>query len=318
MVFLISCNYLAEEPIGKLLPEDQFTEERYVDYAVNYCYSLLPDGYFRFDGSMMDAATDYAVFAKANGGITQLASSQNSPSSPVINPWSDCYKGISQTYLIEENISRMLIPLSANSTDLPGYIKSLKVRYRAEVYVLRAYFYFELMKTYGGVPIIKKFYQLGDEMTGIKRSSFEETVNHIVSLCDTTIKYFPGITSTTLGRWGKGAAMAIKAKTLAYAASDLYNVNIQNELLGYTSGFQQQRRIIAAQALADIIKLGSFALSGKYDMFNQAPNVATTSYNIAKEYIVFKGRAMGNDIESKLFPPYIGRQRYNIPNSGIC
>ena len=306
LVFLISCDYLAEEPIHNLLPEDQFTEERYIDYAVNHCYSLLPDGYFRFDNSMLEAATDDAAYAKSNSAINQLASSQNTASSPVINPWSDCYKGISQTYLIEDNIQRMYIPLSVNSTDLPAYIESLKVQYRAEIYMLRAFFYFELMKTYGGVPIITKFYEPGDEMTGIQRSTFEETVNHIVSLCDTTIAYYPSVTSTTLGRWGKGAAMAIKAKTLAYAASDLYNVNVQNELLGYTSGSQQQRQMLAAEALTEVIKLGTYALSGKYDMFNQAPNIANTSYNIAKEYIVFKGKGMWNGVESSLYPPTLG------------
>ena len=61
------------------------------------------------------------------------------------------------------------------------------------------------------------------------------------------------------GRMTKGMALAIKAKTLLYAASPLYNRTDNNDpVLGYTDGSDvTERWQLAAKACADVINLNA-------------------------------------------------------------
>src|SRR5690606_8173170 len=104
-----------------------------------------------------------------------------------------------------------------------AYLAELK-RWENEVRFLRAYFHFELLKRYGGVPIVTKVYELGDDASGIKRNTFAEVVQFIVDECDAIAPDLPVITADAdLGRATRGAALALKSRALLYAASDLYN-----------------------------------------------------------------------------------------------
>ena len=99
--------------------------------------------------------------------------------------------------------------------------------WRNEMYFLRAYFYFELIKRYGGVPLVKEKLDVKgklDSIIGLKRNSFAECVDYIVDQCDTAAKYL-NVTQVAAdyGSPTKGAALALKARTLLYASSDLFN-----------------------------------------------------------------------------------------------
>jgi hypothetical protein len=54
----------------------------------------------------------------------------------------------------------------------------------SEARFLRAYFYFELIKRYGGVPLMgNKVLTITDDVS-LPRNSFDECVKYIVSECD--------------------------------------------------------------------------------------------------------------------------------------
>lgn len=108
---------------------------------------------------------------------------------------------------------------------------------RAEVRLLRAYFYFELIKRYGGVPLVKHSLTLEDDLD-LPRNSFDECVNFITDECDVVYKdltnYWAnyqwqdgeggkGKDNTNLGRLEKPVAKFLKLKALLYAASPLHN-----------------------------------------------------------------------------------------------
>src|SRR5690625_6543514 len=76
----------------------------------------------------------------------------------------------------------------------------------------------------------------------VSRNSFEETVNFIVQDLERATELLPEVQPDKNGAGAtKGAALALKTRVLLHAASDLYNKNPENELVGYTSGDQQQR-----------------------------------------------------------------------------
>lgn len=136
-----------------------------------------------------------------------------------------------------------------------------------EVHYLRAYFYFWLMRQWGGVPLIEQVYTPNDEML-VARNTFSETVDYIVNDLDEAIKELPLNEDKT--RATKGAAMALKARVLLYAASDLFN-KTQNwapeykypELIGYTDNNQRERWQKAKDAAKDVINLGVYHLVGE-------------------------------------------------------
>lgn len=142
-------------------------------------------------------------------------------------------------------------------------IQTFKDTYCAETECLQALFEFNLLRHYGGFPIVDRIYEVDDpELQTKARDSFKDCVNHIVQLCESAaavLKVDPEGGNGSYGRMTKGMALAIKAKTLLYAASPLYNRTDNNDpLLGYTDGSDvTERWKLAAKACADVINLNA-------------------------------------------------------------
>lgn len=100
-----------------------------------------------------------------------------------------------------------------------------KVKLKAEVMYLRAFMYFELIKRYGGVPLVAEAYDLGDSVS-FKRNTFEECINFIAKNLDDAYaalpaKYTP--TDANFGRATQDACLALRSRLFLYAASPLFN-----------------------------------------------------------------------------------------------
>jgi hypothetical protein len=142
-----------------------------------------------------------------------------------------------------------------------------KTQMIGEVYFLRGYTYHYLVAMYGGVPIITKAYGL-DQDYSVARNTYEECINYITGQLDSAAMNLPdAFTGDGRGRATKGAALALKARTLLFAASDLHNKmssyapGYSNpELLGYTTGTQAARWATAKAANKAVIDLGTFSL----------------------------------------------------------
>jgi hypothetical protein len=144
-----------------------------------------------------------------------------------------------------------------------------KTRTIGEVYFLRGYTYHCLAALYGGVPLITKPYGLNEDYS-LQRNTYDECVKYIVGQLDTAALYLPAsFTGADRGHATKGAALALKARTLLYAASDLHNsasISVyasgyaKPELLGYTSGSQTDRWTAAKAAAKAVIDLGTYSL----------------------------------------------------------
>jgi hypothetical protein len=101
----------------------------------------------------------------------------------------------------------------------PAYIAQVK----GEAKFMIALNYFEMFKRYGGAPIVDKKFELTDDFM-IPRSSLKETLDYILSNCNEAIASLPdSYPSNMRGRATKGAALILKAKTLLYAASPIFN-----------------------------------------------------------------------------------------------
>jgi hypothetical protein len=98
-----------------------------------------------------------------------------------------------------------------------------KDQVKAEMKTLIAYRYVEMLKRYGGIPIVKKSLSVADDIK-IPRSSVEDVVNFIAQLCDEAVTVLPDSYADDMkGRVTKGVALSVKAEAFMFAARPLFN-----------------------------------------------------------------------------------------------
>jgi hypothetical protein len=226
-----------------------FAIERLSDYVDET--SFTPDwGAFDFNKSLM--TSDGLMGWSTNWGFPD-------PTEHTYHyQWAPLYKNLRACNLFFSKVDGVEFPDQATKEQTIG-----------EVYFLRAYNYHYLAALYGGVPLITRPYGLNEDYE-IARNTYEETINYIVGQLDSAAMYLPPSFSGDIrGHATKGAAMALKARTLLFAASDLhssagiatYAPGYANpELLGYTSGSQAARWTAAKNAAKAVMDLGTFSL----------------------------------------------------------
>lgn len=248
------------------------------------CYmEALPNGHNRVSGDYLAAASDDAISNKLTvSAVEQIAT--GAYSAATVNgddDWTHNYAAIRDCNIFINDIYR--VPLIEK---LPSGRPAIAA-YRSEARFLRAWEYFELVKRYGGVPL------LGDSVFSITqnvqlpRNSFSDCINYIVSECDNikdSLRTISDITGSSYGRITKGAALTLKAEALLMAASPLFNggnIDASNPLTGYTS-YDASRWQTAAQAAQDVIDLGVYSLMPNFkDVFTtQAQPIGANTESI--------------------------------------
>ncbi len=181
--------------------------------ALANLYTFLPTGFNRIDGSYLDAATDDGITSQYSSKIQLLSKGLQSTSQLVDDSFGDSYAGIFRANLFLSKIDA--VPVNA----------ATKIFWKAEARFIRSMCYFELIKRYGGVPLLgDKVLSLNDDLR-IPRNSYDEIVKYIVSECDAVSGQLlkEPVTAVQLGRITQGAALALKSRVLLYSASRLNN-----------------------------------------------------------------------------------------------
>lgn len=126
---------------------------------------------------------------------------------PISNFWQYRYKGILRCNVAIDRIS------SAELED-----KELQARLVAEARFLRGYFYFELARNFGGVPLITEF-KMPEEIQGITRASLEDTYKFIEEDLIAAAEVLPKrseYADADMGRATSGAALGLLGKVYLY------------------------------------------------------------------------------------------------------
>jgi len=130
---------------------------------------------------------------------------------------------------------------------------------KGEALFLRAWFYTQMCRTYGGLPLMNKANELGDDFSGITRATFEETVNFIVADCDAAAALLPLKADQEMGKATKEAALALKSRILLFAASDLTaDGTAASNLVGYSAPNRTALWTAARDAAKAVIDLSTF------------------------------------------------------------
>jgi hypothetical protein len=217
-------------------------------------YGTMPNGYARRDQNPGDAgwSRGMSAFAMAedDAEANNLASSTHGLNAGVLpTTWAYADDIWVQNYAIIRKANSFMEKIDA----VPGD-ETLKKRMKAEAKFLRAFAYEELIKCFGGVPLMLT--AGSPEEAIIPRNTYEECVAQIVKDCDEAGADLPVVMPTSeLGRATKVSALALKARVLLYLASPLNNTG--NDAAKWTS---------AANAAKEVMNYGPAPGSGEYGL----------------------------------------------------
>lgn len=233
IVSIVSCKKdpLNITPDGRISIADVFKDNLKTEAYLNTVYSSRPNyfyhyQYYSFLSALTDETMDVQVGVEGTnlagqwqgGGMTASNNLFTSTSSGAINVdhYSAFWVGIRNANVFLANID--------NSAVAPATNKS---RFKAEAQVLRAFYYFELIKQFGPMPVVDKPFDAAFDYTTLVRPAFQNDIDFIVKDCDAAIAN-PDLPmrisiEAERGRFTKAVAYAIKSEALLYNASPLWN-----------------------------------------------------------------------------------------------
>lgn len=247
---LTACSYLDfDESVGQTKEEVYSTFDN-IRQLVTGVYSFLPQDFGVMGNALRESASDNALYVWNTSAVYKIYEDKWSPSITIDDVWGTMYTGIQAANSYLENYNEEYLERLSLNADYKEQIEKFRM-YPFEVRALRAFYYFELIKRYGDVPLVTKTLQL-DEVNNLKRTPYTEVVDFIVRECDEIAPQLPIRQNDfylETGRVTRGMAMALKARTLLYAASPLHNASGNWELWKK-----------AAEAAYDLIETGWYSL----------------------------------------------------------
>lgn len=286
------CNHILDQEPDKILNNNQiFGDEIMIK-------SVLANYYGRVHwGQNTESSYNYTILdeaGKSDGGPDHM------------NSFGDALFRVYDYNLIR-NINEFLEGLRA--TTILSVEK--KKSYEAEARFLRAWVYFNMVRSLGGMPIVgdKVFaYSPGDDITTLQipRSTESELYNYIISELDAIhedLSVDRTINASRINKWG---ALMLKARAAIYAASIAnYNnkmtlpIRTENGEVGIPSNEAKRFYEIALDAAEKVINSGKYSIAVKkqddlsrnfYEAINLKENNAEVIW--ARDYI-YPGQTVG-------------------------
>ncbi len=205
-----------------------------------YAYMRNINEFTALDGNLFAPVSDEAVQTNTVGDVYLF---NNGVWSPFNNPddrYSYYYAGINAVnYFLEyldkhDGDYRSLLAVNRDTITVDtrkAFLDDVALMgwSIAEAHVIRAYYYFELIKRYGKAPLVNKTFP-ANTSPQIAASSFDEVTAYIVKeINDYQNALQPNWKTSAFanqdGRFSRGAALALKARVLQYAASPLHNAS---------------------------------------------------------------------------------------------
>lgn len=231
LLSLNSCIDMNMENPSNISSADVWKDPKLIQMYVNHLYIKLPGwDHYTYNNISDEARDNYS------GSTAEkiLRGEWNEASNPMDN-WSFSYQ-----YIRVAN--DFLLSIVDASVD-----EEVKKVTAAEVRFIRSMLYFDLIKRYGGVPLLTEPQDLDSDLE-VSRNTITECYQFIVDEMTAIADDLP--LNAERGKVTRGAALALKARTLLYWASPLYNEN--------NDASKWQEAADAAKAVMDL---------GKYDLY---------------------------------------------------
>lgn len=262
-ILLSGCkkDFLDITPDGRISLEDVFSDEKRTEAYLNTVYGSIPSYFWKYEFFNFLAAYTDECYAYGGNVIAWWAGALSPQGNPIANVqergkgsnhYPTFWTGIKDANVFLSNIDQANVPGTTNRN-----------RFRAEAQLLRAFYYWELIKEFGPMPIIKEPFTPTYDYTSLARPGFQECVDFIVSDCDAAINN-PDLPMRISiggerGRFTKAVAYAIKSEALLYNASPLWNPGNSTE--------KWQAAASAAKEALDVLTSNGYALVNDYESY---------------------------------------------------
>jgi hypothetical protein len=261
VVSLSGCSdILDKKNLNAVTSQDTWNDKTLATAFLDKCYKdNLPDW-----ESDIIKTNDYCDDGRGGGDFFfkgQLTSEGGG--GPTAEYWP--YKGIYELNELLDNIRTGSIPENEQS------------RIEAQALFLRSYQYFELVKRYGGVPLILSVQDRED--ADVPREKTSVCIQQIVSDLDKAAENLPGSWGAAdAGRITRGAALALKGRVLLFYASKQFNRSEDKS--------RWQTAYEANLAAKNQLDADGYGLNDSYD---GTWKESTDAYELSKE-VIFSSR----------------------------
>jgi hypothetical protein len=305
VVLSAGCHVLDfDETSSDFTREDMLTSYSNIEKVLTNVYGYMPNKDIAdVSSALRDCGSDDAEYADPEASVQRFTNGNWSAISTVDDKWS-LFGGVraANDFLdmvwdeeakdIKEQIKENLSIFKYTSKYNQQMEQLALFPYQAKV--LRAYYFFELARRYGDIPMpLVKL--TAEEANEIEKTSFDEVINFIVAECDEAAAKLPntyvGMLDDQIGRVTKGFALAVKAKALLYAASPLHNPGGDKT--------KWQKAALAAKAIMDL------------NYYRLDPAEKANNY-LSPEVIMAICRSESSSLEANNYPV---RLTYGLRNS---
>lgn len=231
-VLLVSCIgcSLDMRPDGRLTYDELFSNPDRTQKYFNSCLGYITSTGFTFDETLRASFCDEAEDSKdhVDGAVMQWYNGYTTPlNNPIEDVWTHYFNGIRMC-------NNIIVNMSGNiDRTADGFIPARTKGWVAECYAIRAFCYLQLVKRYGGVPIIAEGQDEGHDYSSDTRHSFEECTDQIISDCRKALELRTTGEDVSSGyglRWTVGNiteptcafVYAVMSQAALYAASPLW------------------------------------------------------------------------------------------------
>ena len=209
--------------------DEEWTYEYFAEGIKNMVFDVYAQVYnneFEDNSAyFLAGATDEAQYALETGAVNNYVNGGWSAANPYSRTWTKCYTAIADACMYLERLDKADITEWQYNPNYENWVQQMEL-FPYELRFLRAYFYFELFRAYGDVPLVTTTLTNAQANT-ITRTPADEIVKFIVDELDAVAPYLPvsylSEVNSEIGRATRVAAYALKARTLLYAASPLFN-----------------------------------------------------------------------------------------------
>ena len=200
-------------------------------------YADLDSDFGNYSGATLASATDEAVYSHDGNAIESFFNGAWSPSNANSSIWTTCYHGIAYCNMFLDEFTGLEFEDYKLDKNFMAEMYQYN-NYQWEARWARAYFYFLLVRQYGGVPLITKNLP-ADEANVQPRATADEIFQFIddecVAIKDTITKDYGDLgdlamTPANNGRANNLAVLALRARAALYHASPLFNPDNNQEL----------------------------------------------------------------------------------------
>ena len=227
LTLLSSCSEMMDyNEIVSYDKEDIFESFNRTESFVTNIYGQLDYDFGNYgNGAMLASATDESEFAWSVSNIHDFYNGAWSPINSISSTWSNSYAAIRAANLFLVEAKDQTFDEFQNNKDYFEQMEKFN-RYQYEVRFLRAYFYFNLVREYGNVPLVTTVLTEA-EANSVSQSPAEDVISFIADECDAIVNHLPvsysSLNFAETGRVTRASVLALKARTLLYAASPLLN-----------------------------------------------------------------------------------------------